>query len=73
MTVCLWSVVWIRKGNLAGIQLGTTLGFLLFMVSFIVFIKFDRLDMLLFDSVSAFLMVIFGLIAYREHKRSQTT
>jgi hypothetical protein len=73
LSICLWSVLWIRKGNMAGIQAGTTVGLLIFVVSFTVFIKFDRLDMLLFDSLRAFLMVIFGIMASREHTKFQTT
>ena len=73
VSISLWSVIWIRKGNVAGIQAGTTVGLLIFIVSFTVFLKFDRIDMLLFDSLRAFLMVIFGVMAYREHKKFQTT
>jgi hypothetical protein len=73
LSICLWSVLWIRKGNIAGIQAGTTVGLLIFIVSFTVFLKFDRLDMLLFDSLRAFLMVIFGIMASREHTKFQTT
>lgn len=72
MSICLWSVVWIRKGNIAGIQAGTTVGLLIFIVSFTVFIRFDRVDMLFFDSIRAFLMVVFGVLAFREQKRHQT-
>lgn len=72
LSICLWSVLWIRKGNIAGIQAGTTVGLLIFIVSFTVFLKFDRIDMLLFDSLRAFLMVIFGVLAYKEHKKYQT-
>ena len=72
LSICLWSVIWIRKGNLAGIQAGTTVGLLIFIVSFTVFLKFDRIDMLLFDSLRAFLMVIFGIMAYKEHTKFQS-
>lgn len=68
-SICLWSLFWIRKGNRAGFQAGTTVGLLIFVVSMIVFVQFDRLDMLLFDSVRAFLMVVFGVLALREHQR----
>ncbi|GEM_PF-3230626 len=71
-SICLWSVYWIRKGNIAGIQIGTTVGLLIFIVSFTVFLKFDRIDMLLFDSLRAFLMVVFGVMAYREQTKLQT-
>ncbi len=71
LSICLWSVIWIRKGNIAGIQAGTTVGFLIFIVSFTVFLKFDRIDMLLFDSIRAFLMVVFGIMAYREQTKFQ--
>ncbi len=73
LSICLWSVIWIRKGNIAGIQAGTTVGLLIFIVSFTVFLKFDRIDMLLFDSLRAFLMVVFGVMAYKEHTKLQTT
>lgn len=73
LSICLWSVIWIRNGNIAGIQAGTTVGLLIFIVSLTVFLKFDRLDMLLFDSIRAFLMVIFGVLAYKEQTRHQTT
>lgn len=66
MSICLWSIAWIRRGNLAGIQAGTTVGLLMLVVSTIVFMQFNRLDILLFDSLRAFLMVIFGVLAYRE-------
>lgn len=68
-SICSWSVVWIRRGNQAGIEAGTTVGALIFIVSMIVFLQFDRIDMLLFDSVRAFLMVVFGVLAYREHRK----
>ena len=69
MSICLWSVIWIRSGNPAGIQAGTTVGLLIFIVSMIVFVQFDRIDMLLFDSVRALLMVVFGGLAYREQQK----
>lgn len=69
MSICLWSVIWIRRGNSAGIQAGTTVGGLIFIVSFAVFLKYDRVDMLLFDSLRALAMVIFGLLALREQKK----
>lgn len=72
LSICLWSVIWIRKGSIAGIQAGTTVGLLIFIVSMTVFIQFDRIDMLLFDSLRAFLMVVFGILAYREHQKYQT-
>lgn len=67
--ICLWSVLWIRRENIAGIQAGTTVGFLIFVVSFIVFLQYNRVDMLLFDSLRAFLMVIFGVLAYRAQNK----
>lgn len=73
VSICLWSVIWIRKGNVAGIQAGTTVGFLIFIVSFTVYIIFDRIDMLFFDSIRALLMVVFGVLAYKEHTRHQKT
>jgi phosphoglycerol transferase MdoB-like AlkP superfamily enzyme len=69
LSVCLWSVVWIRGGNRAGIQAGTTVGLLMLIVSMIVFVQFDRLDMLLFDSLRALLMVVFGVLADQEHQK----
>jgi len=68
LSICLWSIIWIRKGNIAGIQAGTTIGVLIFLVSMVVFIKFDRIDMLLFDSLRAFLMVIFSYLSYSNFK-----
>ncbi len=73
LSICLWSVAWIRSGNRAGIQAGTTVGLLIFIVSMIVFVQFDRVDMLLFDSVRAMLMVVFGVLAYREHQKHHPT
>jgi hypothetical protein len=72
-SICLWCVGWIRKGNAAGIQAGTTVGLLIFIVSMIVFVQFDRIDMLLFDSVRAFLMVVFGVLAFQEHQKHPPT
>jgi hypothetical protein len=72
-SICLWSVMWIRSGNIAGIQAGTTVGFLIFIVSMTVFIQFDRIDMFYFYSIRAFLMVVFGVLAYREQMKHQTT
>ncbi len=71
LSICSWSLIWIRKGNVAGIQAGSTVGLLIFIVSFTVFLKFDRIDMLLFDSLRAFLMVVFGILAYKEHTKFQ--
>lgn len=68
-SVCAWSIVWIRAGNRAGLQAGTTVGLLIFAVSLIVAILFNRLDMLLFDSIRALLMVVFGVLAFREHQK----
>lgn len=65
-SICLWCVSWIRKGNIAGIQAGTTVGLLIFIMSFTVFLKFNRIDILLFDTIRALLMVIFGFLAYRD-------
>ncbi len=73
LSICLWSVVWIRRGNRAGIEAGTTVGLLIFIVSMIVFVQFDRIDMLLFDSIRALLMVVFGVLAYREHQKHHPT
>jgi hypothetical protein len=68
-SICAWCVFWVTKNNLAGIQAGTTIGVLLFVVSFSVFIKFGRVDILLFDSIRAFLMVVCGFLAYKENKK----
>lgn len=73
VSISLWSVIWIRKGNIAGIQAAITCGFLMFIVSMALFIKFDRIDMLLFDGLRALVMVVFGVMAYREHTKFQTT
>lgn len=73
LSVCLWSVVWIRRADRAGIQAGTTVGLLMFIVSVTVFIQFDRVDILLFDSLRALLMVVFGALAYREHQKHHAT
>lgn len=73
VSICTWSVLWIRKDNIAGIQAGTTVGFLIFIVSMTVFILFNRVDMFYFDSIRAFLMVVFGVLAYREQMKHQTS
>lgn len=70
LSICAWSISWIRKNNLAGIQTGITLGALLFILSLAIFIRFDRVDILLIDTIRAALMVIFGLRAYNEHKEN---
>ncbi|HMQ85164.1 MAG TPA: hypothetical protein PKA00_19800 [Saprospiraceae bacterium] len=69
LSIYLWSFIWIRKGNLAGFQAAITGGVLMFFVSFAVFIKFDRIDMLFFDSIRAVALVVFGLLAFKEHKK----
>ena len=68
-SICLLSVSWIRSKNIAGIQAGTTVGFLIFVVSMIVFVQFNRVDMLFFDSLRALLMVVFGVWAHTEHRK----
>lgn len=72
-SICLWSLAWIRAGNRAGLQAGTTVGLLIFIVSMVVFVQFDRIDMLLFDSSRALLMVVLGVLAYREHQKYHPT
>lgn len=72
LSICLWSVIWIRKGNVAGIQAAATVGALMLIVSLAVFIQFDRLDILIFDSLRALLMVVFGVLAYKEHNKLKT-
>lgn len=69
LSIHLLSFLWIRKGNIAGIQAAITCGFLMFAVSFAVFLKFDRIDMLLFDSLRAIAIVIFGVLAYQEQMK----
>ncbi len=73
VSVCAWSVVWIRRDHLVGIQAGTTVGLLIFITSTVVFIQFNRIDILLFDGVRALLMVVSGALAYREHQRHHST
>jgi heme/copper-type cytochrome/quinol oxidase subunit 3 len=72
-SICTWSVVWIRSGNAAGLQAGTTVGLLIFVVSMTVFAQFNRIDVLLFDGVRSFLMVLVGVLAFREHRRTHPT
>jgi len=72
-SICLLSFLWIRKNNIAGIEAGIIVGFLIFIVSFIVFLEYNRIDILLFDSLRAFLMVIFGILACREQKKDYST
>lgn len=72
-SICLWSVLWIRKGNIAGIHAGTTVGVLMFVLSMVTFIIFDRTDIFYFDGIRSFLMIVFGVLAYREQKKYQTT
>lgn len=71
LSICLWSVIWIRRGNVAGIHAGITVGLLMLLVSLAVYIQFNRIDILLFDGIRAFLMVVFGMMVYREFKRSE--
>jgi hypothetical protein len=68
-SVCAWSVVWLRRDHLAGVQAGATVGLLIFLTSMIVFVQFNRIDVLLFDGLRALLMVVTGVLAYREHRR----
>jgi hypothetical protein len=68
-SVCVWCLVWIRGGNAAGLQLGATLGALMLVVSLLVFVRFDRVDILLFDGIRALLKVVFGVLAFREHQK----
>ncbi|MDP3504850.1 MAG: hypothetical protein Q8S33_31210 [Myxococcales bacterium] len=72
-SICAWAVVWLRRDQLAGVQTGTTVGLLIFLTSMIVFIQFNRIDILLFDGVRALLMVVSGALAYREHQRHHST
>jgi hypothetical protein len=62
----LWGVIWIGKGDIAGIQAGVTLGLILFLVGIVVFIRFGRVDILLFDSVRGLFMVGSGILAFKE-------
>lgn len=68
-SVCIWCLVWIRSGNVSGVQLGATVGALMLVVSLLVFARFDRIDILLFDGIRAILKVVFGLLAWREHQK----
>lgn len=72
MSICIWSLAWIRNDNRAGLQAGTTVGFLILVVSVIVFVQYDRVDMLVFDSLRALLMVIFGGLALRDSPKQQS-
>ena len=72
LSISLLSFIWVRKGNIAGIQAAIICGSLMFAVSFAVFLKFDRIDMLLFDSLRAIGMIIFGVLAYKEQIKYQT-
>lgn len=69
LSICLLSIFWIRKGNVAGIQTSTVLGGLLIVLSLTVFFVFNRLDILIVDTPRAILMVVFGVLAYRESKK----
>lgn len=66
-SICLWSLIWIKNSNIAGIQAGITVGILLFALGVAFFVKFNRVDVLLFDSIRGALMVIFGFLAYRDY------
>ena len=66
-SVCMLSVMWISKKNIAGIQAGIATGLLLFILGVVFLLKFNRVDLFLFDSVRGLLMVIFGSIAYRSY------
>lgn len=69
--ICLLGFLWIRRNNIAGTQIAILLGFLMFVVSFIVFVKFDRVDMLLIDGIRAFIMFVLGVLAYKKQKKVQ--
>jgi hypothetical protein len=58
--ICVLGTQWIRQGNKAGTQVAILVGVLMFVVSVIAFIQFDRIDLLLFDGGRAFLKVVFG-------------
>ena len=70
-SICLWSLIWIKNSNIAGIQAGITVGILLFALGVAFFVKFNRADVLLFDSIRGALMVVFGLLAYRDYSKNQ--
>ena len=63
--ICVLGIIWIRKDNIAGYQAAMLLGTLMFLVSFIVAIKFDRVDMLFIDSIRAIIMAVLGYLGYR--------
>ncbi len=66
-SICLWSLIWIKNSNIAGIQAGITVGILLFALGVAFFVEFNRVDVLLFDSIRGALMVVFGLLACRDY------
>lgn len=70
-SICLWSLIWIKNSNIAGIQAGITVGVLLFALGVAFFVEFNRVDVLLFDSIRGALMVVFGLLAYRDYSKNQ--
>lgn len=70
--VCFWGIRWIRKGNAAGVQVSAIVGVLMFLVSTYASIQFDRIDMLLFDGVRAFLMVLAAAMFTRQSQALAT-
>ena len=70
-SICLWSLIWIKNSNIAGIQAGITVGILLFDLGVAFFVRFNRADVLLFDSIRGALMVVFGLLAYKDYSKNQ--
>ena len=70
-SICLWSLIWIKNSNIAGIQAGITVGILLFALGVAFFVRFNRADVLLFDSIRGALMVVFGLLTYKDYSKNQ--
>lgn len=66
--ICTLGTQWIRHGNKAGTQVAILVGVLMFVVSVIAFLQFDRIDFLLFDGGRAFLKVVFGYSAWNASK-----
>jgi hypothetical protein len=63
--ICVLGILWVRKDNIAGYQAAMLLGTLMFLVSFIVAIKFDRVDMIVYDSIRAIVMTVLGYMGYQ--------
>ncbi len=66
-SICSLSLIWIRSYNIAGIQAGILVGFLLFVLGIAFFVLLNRLDLFIFDSIRGLLMVVFGIMSYRNY------